>query len=290
MMSEKVRILPQKAGVGLRTPHFLEILKTQPDIGFLEIHSENFFADGGKVHQVLSEIASHYALSFHGVSLSLGSYEEPNPKHLNHLKQLVGRYNPQLVSEHIAWTMTDETYLNDLLPLPYTVEALNVLCRNVDIVQNTLGRQILLENPSAYLSFDIPNQMHEGEFMQKLVEKTNCGILLDINNIYVSCQNMGTDALDHLKRTPLNAVQEVHLAGHSIKKFENGAELRIDTHGDVVSDEVWALYDAFLQLKKEAVPTLIEWDTDIPNLDVLVNEATKATQKMKMLKENKSAA
>lgn len=282
-MSKNVRILPQKAGVGLRTPHFIDVLEQLPEVGFLEVHSENFFAEGGKVHHVLSEISKKYPLSFHGVSLSLGSYEKPNEKHLQRLHKLVAKYNPQLVSEHVAWSMTDETYLNDLLPLPYTKETLDILCRNVDIVQNFLGRQILLENPSAYLSFDIKGQMHEGEFMQSLVSKTNCGVLLDINNIYVSCKNMGTDALNHLKKMPLNAVQEVHLAGHSTKEFKSGATLRIDTHGDVVSDDVWALYDSFLELKKEPVATLVEWDTDIPTLDVLLNEARKATAKMAKL-------
>lgn len=289
-MKEKARISNIKAGVGLRAPHYNAVLTQEPDVGFFEVHSENFFVLGGKAHQTLKRIQEKYPLSFHGVSLSLGSAQEPDKSHLKRLKQLVDEYHPTLVSEHIAWTMTDETHLNDLLPIPYTDEALAILARNVDIVQNELQRKILLENPSSYLTFNVENQMHEGCFMQTLVDQTGCGILLDINNIYVSCQNMDTDAYEHLKKMPLSAVEEVHLAGHSDKELSSGKTLKIDTHSDVVCDDVWQLYDAFLKLKKQAVPTLIEWDSDIPEFDVLLAEAHKATLKLQGLKGIEHAA
>lgn len=289
-MKSRMHISTSKAGVGLRAPHLLEISDKKPDIGFFEVHSENFFARGGKIHQILKNISEHYPLSFHGVSMSLGSFEEPDKDHLKRLKELVEIYQPALVSEHIAWTFTDETHLNDLLPIPYTEEALNILCRNVDIVQNELGRQILLENPSAYLSFNLENQMTEGHFMTELVKNTNCGILLDVNNIYVSCKNMKTDIFKHLEGMPIQNVQEVHLAGHSVKSLANGEKLLVDTHSDHICSDVWELYDAFLKLHGKPVATLVEWDEEIPALEVLVSEANKATSRLQKYKVREDAA
>lgn len=269
------RILSSKAGVGLRAPHFEKVLKEKPGVSFLEIHSENFFALGGKAHQYLKDVAQHYPLSFHGVSLSLGSYEEPSIAHLKRLKTLVQEYDPALVSEHISWSVTDTTYLNDLLPLPYTEEALDILCRHISMVQNELGRPILMENPSAYLAFDGDGLMSEGFFVNQMVKHTGCSLLLDVNNVYVSAKNMGVDATEQLLSMPLDAVAEVHLAGFSEKEF-NGQKILIDTHGAPVHEDVWHLYGLLLEKLGKPVPTLIEWDTDIPNFEILQAEANKA--------------
>ena len=275
----RAQLNPLNAGVGLRTPHFNEVLTTKPDVGFLEVHSENFFAEGGAVKRVLDKASELYPLSFHGVSLSLGSVKRPCEAHLKRLKQLVDVYNPALVSEHVAWNMTETAYLNDLLPLPYTKEALDVLCRNIDIVQNTLGRKILIENPSAYLKYDVPHMMPEGAFITEAVKRTGCGLLLDVNNVYVSCMNMGEDATAHLSSMPLGAVGEIHLAGHTVRREDKGT-IRIDTHNDVVCDDVWALYKEAIS-RTGAVPTLIEWDLDIPPLETLLTEAQKANAFLK---------
>lgn len=263
------------SGFGLRSPHIEEVLARQPKAGFVEVHSENYFADGGKSIKHLDAISEIYALSFHGVALSLGSAEEPDSAHLGRLKRLENRYNPALVSEHIAWNINEGTYLNDLLPVPYTEEAAATLIHNINIVQNTLGRQILIENPSAYLSYKLDNMMHEGDFIKHVIAETGCGLLLDVNNVYVSCRNMNTDPKIHLDRMPFNHVGEIHLAGHSVKQFEDG-EIRIDTHSKTVARDVWELY-AYTLSKTGRVPTLIEWDIDIPELDTLLAEAEKAT-------------
>ena len=263
------------AGFGLRTPHIEDVLTTLPEAGYLEVHSENYFAKGGKSKKQLNEIAKHYPLSFHGVALSLGSHEKPDASHLAMLKNLVDTYNPALVSEHIAWSINEKAYLNDLLPLPYTQEAADILCRNIQIVQETLGRKILIENPSAYLKFKYDDMMSEGTFIKHVINKTGCGLLLDVNNVYVSCQNMGTDAYKHLNEMPFEHVEEIHLAGHAVQTTEKGT-LRIDTHSDVVDNAVWELYTHTLNHTGQ-VPTLIEWDDEIPPLATLQKEANKAT-------------
>lgn len=290
MNYNNARIQTSQAGIGLRAPHYTDILKQKPKLGFVEIHSENFFAKGGKTQLLLRQVCEAYSLSFHGVSLSLGSVQEPDKKHLKRLKELVDTFNPVLVSEHVSWSIHESVYLNDLLPLPYTQEALDVLSHNVSIVQNELGRQILMENPSSYLSFNIENQMHEGDFMQALVEQTNCGVLLDINNIYVSAENMKQDVYEHLHKMPIDKVQEVHLAGHTHKKLSSGEILKIDTHGDSVCDDVWVLYDAFLKLNGAPVATLVEWDNNIPPLNTLCDEAEKATLRLSELKRCQNVA
>lgn len=287
MSLNKARIQTGLAGIGLRAPHYSDILIQNPSIGFVEIHSENFFAKGGKTQHVLKKVSELYPVSFHGVSLSLGSVDEPDSSHLKRLKELQDLYKPLLVSEHVSWSINEQTYLNDLLPLPYTQEALDVLSRNVSIVQNELGRQILMENPSSYLTFNLQNQMHEGDFMRELAHKTGCGILLDINNVYVSAENMGEDALDYLKKMPVHLVQEVHLAGHSHKRLTSGEILKVDTHSDNVCDEVWSLYDAFLNMRNMPVATLVEWDNNIPPLNVLCEEAQKASLMLQKFKEVK---
>tara|TARA_R110000868_G_scaffold262401_2_gene521052 strand:- start:30626 stop:31534 length:909 start_codon:yes stop_codon:yes gene_type:complete len=286
----------QKAGIGLRAPHYDDVLNKKPDVGFLEVHIENYFPKGGKTARALRDAAAAYPLSFHGVSMSLGSAEKPNADHLKRVKELVQEFNPALVSEHLSWSSIGETYISDLLPVPYTLEALDLFCRNVDIVQNALNRKILIENPSSYLLYNLES-MGEGQFMAELVRRTGCGILLDVNNIFVSAQNTGGNALAHLQSMPLQHVGEIHLAGHTIKNYDgpdykasqlsaeqltdihSGRTIRIDTHSDLVCDEVWALYEEALK-HTGCTPTLIEWDLDIPDLDVLVSEAKKATMVM----------
>lgn len=260
------------AGIGLRAPHVEEVLARRPGIGWLEIHPENYFC-GGLHARRLSRIRELYSVSFHGVGLSLGSAHEVNRDHLAQLKSLVDRHDPIRVSDHASWSASGNAHLNDLLPLPYNEESLDALCRNLAIVQDTLGRQILIENPSTYVTFQ-HSTLHEATFMAEAVARTGCGILLDVNNIYVQAHNHGLDAHDYLARLPEEAVQEIHLAGHIVEPFGE-ATLCVDTHSRPVSDAVWALYEATLK-HLGPVATLIEWDKDLPELDILLAEADKA--------------
>lgn len=261
--------VPADAGIGLRAPHYDEVLGELPAIPWLEVHSENFFADGGQPHQVLEQVRSHYPLSLHGVGLSLGSTDPLNTWHLDKLKGLIDRYEPGLVSEHLCWCSVGEHYLNDLLPLPYTEEALHHISERIEWVQDYLGRQILIENLSSYLQFR-ESTVPEWEFIAAVSERSGCGILLDVNNIYVNACNHGFDALTYMDAIPVAAVKEMHLAG-----FEDEGDCLIDTHGKPVSDAVWKLYEHAVR-RFGRVPTLIEWDTDIPPLQVLVDEAAHA--------------
>lgn len=257
------------AGIGLRSPHYRELLDTLPPLAFLEVHSENFFGDGGQPHWFLQQLCRHYPLSLHGVGLSLGSAGELNRAHLAKLKRLIERYEPALVSEHLCWGAAGGRHTNDLLPLPYTEEALANLCRHVDETQAFLGRQILVENVSSYMQFS-RSTIAEWEFVAQLAARTGCGILLDVNNIYVNAVNHGFSAADYLRCMPREAVQEIHLAG-----FDDNGLCLIDTHGKAVSDAVWQLYNEAISLVGNK-PTLIEWDADIPPLAVLLDEARKA--------------
>jgi uncharacterized protein (UPF0276 family) len=261
--------IPARAGIGLRAPHHRRVLEELPDAGWLEVHSENFFARGGQVLHVLERARSHYPLSLHGVGLSLGSVEPLSREHLTSLKYLVERFEPGLVSDHLCWGMVGGRHLNDLLPLPYTEEALAVVCRNVSAAQDHLGRQILVENVSSYLQFS-DSSIPECEFLAAVANRSGCGILLDVNNIYVSSVNHGFDALRYLDAVPPEAVQEIHLAG-----FDSNGMCLIDTHGKPVHGLVWNLYGEALS-RLGPVPTLIEWDTDLPALEVLLDEARKA--------------
>lgn len=242
-------------------------------IDWVEVHSENFFAPGGPRIAQLEAVREFYALSCHGVGLSLGSADGLDAAHLSTLRRVVDRFEPALVSEHLSFSVVDGIYVNDLLPLPYTEEALAKTAENIDQAQTVLGRQILVENPSSYLTF-VESAIPEWEFLTTLVERTGCALLLDINNIYVSAENNGLDAQAYLKGIPGDAVQEIHLAGHLVDG-SGEEQLLIDTHGDVVADPVWALYEQALALFG-ARPTLIEWDTDIPALDVLIAQAKTA--------------
>jgi uncharacterized protein (UPF0276 family) len=264
-----MQAISARAGVGVRAPHYREILETKPDIGWVEVHSENYFGDGGQPHYFLTKIREQYPLSLHGVGLSLGSSDRLNREHLAKLKNLVHCYEPEFVSEHVCWCSADGRYANDLLPLPYTEEALQLVCARIQETQEILGRQILIENVSSYLQYAI-STIPEWEFLAQAAKRTGCGILLDVNNIYVNSVNFGFDPLSYLHAVPAGVVKEIHLAG-----FDASGECLIDTHGAPVAAEVWALYAEALA-RVGNVPTLIEWDTDIPKLGVLLNEARKA--------------
>jgi uncharacterized protein len=261
--------IPATAGIGLRAPHYRELLETLPPIGWLEVHSENYFGNGGQPLHYLERCCSHYPLSLHGVGLSLGSVDPLNATHLAKLKALIERFEPGLVSDHLCWGSVGGRYLNDLLPLPYTEEALAHISRRVSEAQDYLGRQMLVENVSSYLRYT-HSTIPEWEFLRAVAERSGCGILLDVNNIYVSACNHGFDAAEYLNAIPIQPVQEIHLAG-----FDSNGDCLIDTHGKPVYDDVWPLYAKAIE-RFGAVPTLIEWDTDIPALEVLLGEARKA--------------
>ena len=266
------RPLPAQAGIGLRAQHHAQIARDRPAVGWFEAHSENYFG-GGAARDHLATIAEHYPISLHCVGLSLGSTDPIDTRHLTQLKRLVHDIEPALVSEHVSWGSVGGRHMNDLLPMPYTGEALRHIGGRIAQLQDALGRQVLIENVSSYLSFRGP-EMTEWEFLASLVDECGCGLLLDVNNIYVSAMNHGFDALDYLHGIPRAAVQEIHLAGHSLQRT-GGCEIRIDTHSAPVCDQVWSLYARALSLVGN-VPTLIEWDTDIPSLPTLLAEAAKA--------------
>lgn len=260
---------PMGTGIGLRAPHYRQILEELPDIGWLEVHSENYFCAGGQPLRFLERVRSHYPISLHGVGLSLGTTDALSVPHLQRLAALVDRIEPALVSEHLSWSSVGGRFFNDLLPLPYTDEALALVCRHVDQAQDHLGRQLLVENVSSYLQF-AESCLPEWEFVAEVARRTGCGILLDINNIFVSSVNHGFDASRYLRGIPVAPVQELHLAGHD----HNGRCL-IDTHGTRVATPVWDLYrEAVTRFGR--VPTLVEWDTDLPPLAVLLEEAAAA--------------
>ena len=258
-----------QAGIGLRPPHYRALLDQPATLGFLEIHSENFFGDGGPPIRYLQRFREDYALSTHGVGLSLGSTDALNPLHLKKLKHLLDWLEPSMVSEHLCWVGVDGRYLNDLLPIPYTEESLDLVVAHISATQDYLRRKILVENVSSYLEFAESN-IPEWEFVREVARRAGCGILLDVNNIYVNARNHGFDPLVYLQAMNPADIGEIHLAG-----FQDTGEILIDTHGAAVSDGVWALYEAAIQ-RFGAVPTLIEWDTDIPALGVLLGEAEKA--------------
>ena len=265
----EVQAAPPSAGIGLRTPHYREILESQPDVGWLEVHSENYFGRGGQPLYYLERMRQRYALSLHGVGLSLGSADGLRHCHLVQLKALADRFEPMLVSDHLCWGAIGARHLNDLLPLPYTDEALDLVCANVSEAQDFLCRQILVENVSSYLQFSA-SCIPEWEFIAEVARRTGCGLLVDVNNIYVSAINHGFDPLRYLDAIPASAVHEIHLAG-----FDSNGVCLIDTHGKPVAGPVWNLYGEALS-RVGPVRTLIEWDTDVPPLAVLLDEARKA--------------
>ncbi len=266
--------IPPTSGVSLKARHYETVLNQHPSIGWFEIHPENYMGDGGPPHRYLTAIRERYPLSMHGVGMSLGSSDGIDAQHLKALRRLVNRYQPGQVSEHLAWSHFKQKFHNDLLPLPYSDDSLRTIVENIDRVQDSLARSILVENPSSYLEFR-DNRYSEPEFLAELTRRTGCGLLLDINNIYVSACNLGFDACDYLARIPWDRVGEIHLAGHSIQQIDE-TQVRIDDHGSPVTDEVWALHELALKNIGRRVPVMIEWDTEIPEFDVLLGEAAKA--------------
>lgn len=264
--------LPAKIGVGLRGPHRREVLASRPAIGWLEVHPENYMEDGPALADLL-DLRRDYPLSLHGVGLSLGSAEGIDAGHLRRFKDIAAATDPFLISEHLSWSVSAGAYLNDLLPLPYTEECLNIVAANVSAVQDALGRQVLVENPSAYLRFR-HSTIPEPEFLGELARRSGCGLLCDVNNIYVTCTNFGEDANAYLDALPADAVGEIHLAGHCRTK-RHGRDVLIDDHGAPVCPEVWALYRRTVT-RFGLVPSLIEWDRNIPPLGRLLAEAGHA--------------
>jgi|SRR5450755_3598968 len=261
--------LPVSAGIGLRSPHVARVRAERPAVGWLEVHSENYFVDGGPTIAALDAIRRDYPISLHGVGLSLGSADALDTGHLARLRRLIARIDPAVVSEHLCWSHVDGRHLNDLLPLPLTNEALALVCERVDAVQNALGRTILVENVSAYVRFD-DDAMSEWDFVAAVARRTGCKLLFDVNNVYVNAVNHGFDANAFLAAIPGDAVAEIHLAG-----FDASGACLIDTHGARVAPPVWTLYRAAIA-RFGPKPTLIEWDTDIPPLEVLLEEAAQA--------------
>ncbi|MDW3206511.1 MAG: DUF692 domain-containing protein [Alphaproteobacteria bacterium] len=266
--------LPASAGVGLKPVHYDVILSERPDVGWFEVHAENYMGDGGPPHRYLEKIRSDYPLSLHGVGLSLGGAEPPDADHLRRLRHLADRYEPGLISEHLAWSRHDGAFLNDLLPISNTGENLNRLCDHVDRLQSVLNRWVAIENPSTYVAF-ADQEMDEVEFLSALSARTGCALLLDVNNVHVSAVNHGWDANAYIADFPMDRVAEIHLAGHAQDCDDAGADLLIDAHDRAVSDPVWALYRDALR-RSGPVPTLIEWDNDVPDWPTLHAEALRA--------------
>lgn len=277
--------IPARAGVGLRFRHHHLVADERPDVAWFEVHTENYMG-GASATRYLDAIRERYPISLHGVGLSLGSAEGLDAAHLGRVRELVGRIEPGLVSEHLSWSVAGGSYLADLLPLPMTEEALAVVCRHVDQVQTRLKRTLLVENPSSYLRFR-HSTIPEWEFLAEVARRTGCGILCDVNNIHVSACNHGWNALTYLDALPPRAIGEIHLAGHSIRQVAPGQTLRIDDHGSRVAPEVWSLYREALK-RFGPQPTLIEWDTDVPPLQVLIEEASIAETVMEALRNDDS--
>ena len=276
-------IAPRATGIGLRAPHYAGILETRPALGFLEVHSENFFFAGGPALRWLERFAAEWPMSFHGVGLALGSSDPLDERHLAKLESLVRRFEPALVSEHLSWGMAAGRHANDLLPLPHSEAAAAHIAGRIDAVQERLGRRILVENVSSYLAME-GSEMQEWEFLAEVARRSGCGLLLDVNNIWVSSVNHGFDPRRFVDAIDPASVGEIHLAGH-----ERDGELLVDTHSRNVCDEVWSLFEHAIE-RLGARPTLIEWDADIPALDVLLGEARKAEECMARVLEAKVAA
>jgi uncharacterized protein (UPF0276 family) len=266
--------LPKRGGVGLKADHVEQILAQRPDLGFFEIHAENYMGDGGPAHRRLEAIRALYPLSLHGVGLSIGSPRPLDKNHLERLAALAERYEPGLFSEHLAWSSHDQGFLNDLLPLPYTGETLATVCDHIDETQEALGRRMLLENPSTYLLF-AESTISETDFLAEIARRTGCGLLLDVNNVIVCATNHGFDAIAYLDAFPLRHVGEIHLAGYAEAEDDSGRPLLIDAHDSPVRDGVWALYAETIR-RLGPTPTLIEWDNDVPAWPVLLAEARRA--------------
>lgn len=266
--------LPARAGVGYKPQHFQALVEAPGAVGWLEIHAENYMGDGGRPLAQLRALAERFAMSVHGVGLSIGGEGALDEDHLARLKHLCDWLRPASFSEHLAWSTHGDTYFNDLLPLPYTAATLTRVCDHIDRVQEVLARPMLLENPSTYLAFT-ESTMDEVTFLSEIARRTGCGLLLDVNNVFVSATNQGWDPVACVDAFPLDKVGEIHLGGHDEDEDEHGAPLLIDSHGREVVDPVWALY-AHTLARGGARPTLIEWDNNVPDFPALEAEAARA--------------
>jgi uncharacterized protein (UPF0276 family) len=276
--------IPAKAGIGLRFQHHEAVLETRPAVAWIEVHTENYMG-GGPSAASLDALRADYPISLHGVGLSLGSAEGLDPAHLERVRRAVERFAPNLVSEHLSWSIVGGRYLADLLPLPMTEEALDVVCRHVDQTQDRLGCAILIENPSSCVRYR-HSTIPEWEFLVAVAGRTGCGILCDVNNIYVSACNHGWNAKAYVAALPPAAIGEIHLAGHRVRELPGGTVLRIDDHGSRVIPEVWSLYAEALA-RFGPVPTLIEWDNNVPALDILLDEAMQADSLLDRAREER---
>ena len=276
--SSFIRRMPKRGGIGLKPEHYRIILDTRPDIGFFEVHAENYMGMGGPPHRYLTAIAELYPLSLHGVGLSIGGSRPLDEVHLSRLKALVDRYAPALFSEHLAWSTHDAGFFHDLLPLPYTSETLGHVCEHIDYVQAVLARQMLLENPSTYVQYS-ESTYSEVDFIAEIVRRTGCGLLLDVNNVFIASTNQQWDPIQYIKEFPLSKVQEIHLAGYKEEADEKGFPLLIDTHDHHVSETVWNLFKQVIEYTGP-LPTLIEWDAALPRWETLHAEAQRAESVM----------
>jgi uncharacterized protein (UPF0276 family) len=279
-------VIPDRAGVGFKTQHAEAILNTQPELGWLEVHPENYMVPGGPRHVLLEAVRDHYPLSLHGVALSLGGAERLDREHLVALRVLIDRYEPGLISEHLAWSVQDGVYFADLLPLPLNAETLDQLCGNIDEAQDFLGRRILIENPSSYMNLP-DSEIPEAEFFVTAARRTGCGLLVDVNNIQVSARNIGLDADAYVDALPADLIGEIHVAGHA--EDEAGEGLLIDSHGNEVATDVWSLLERLIE-RCGPKPVLVEWDTDIPSWPVLHGEVQKAQGTLSRLDRPEEAA
>lgn len=270
----KTSALPSRAGVGFKPEHFKDIDACPQPVGFFEVHAENYMGAGGPPHARLGKLRQDYALSIHGVGLSIGGMQPLDRDHLARLRILCDRYEPESFSEHLAWSSHDTVYLNDLLPLPYTEETARRVADHIDEVQEALGRQMLLENPATYVHF-AESTIGETDFLSELVRRTGCGLLLDVNNVFVAATNHNVDPHRYLRDFPMHAVREIHLSGHSQTTDEMGAMLLIDSHDTCVKDPVWLLYEEVLA-RTGPLASLIEWDNEVPSWPILRQEAEAA--------------
>lgn len=273
-MSREPNMLPPRAGVGLKPAHYATVLEERPPIGFFEVHAENYMGAGGPPHRYLSAIREHYSLSLHGVGLSIGADGALERDHLKRLKALIARYEPSAFSEHLAWSTHGTAFFDDLLPLPYTTETLSCVARHIEEVQEALGRQMLLENPSTYLAF-AESTWSEVEFIGEVARRTGCALLLDVNNVFVSCTNQRWNPCEYVDRFPMPYVREIHLAGHSRDEDDRGNPLLIDSHDRKIAESVWSLYEQAIA-RLGPTPTLIEWDAQVPEWGELEREALRA--------------
>lgn len=263
-----------RSGASLKHTHLNAIFSGRDQVGFFEVHAENYMGAGGPPHAALSRVRRDYPVLLHGVCMSIGAPQPLDEAHLARFRSLVERYEPAIVSEHLAWSTHDDVFYNDLLPLPYTNETLRHVCEHIDQVQAAIGRRLLLENPSTYLVF-AESDYDETGFIREIVDRTGCGLLLDVNNVFVSATNQGFSALDYLADFPLEHVGEIHLAGHRQQSDDEGEPLLIDSHDGPVCDAVWKLYDIVIG-RAGTIPTLVEWDGDIPDWPILKAEADAA--------------